>query len=209
MRMSAVAAIAVLGIALSGCAYQVETVSAPQLDVYSNYTDKVPGKWALVIEDAGFSQKVHAEGLSCAAHSFPLDLTSSFRQSAIATFQNIAGEVDVLDHAVPIEQIKAQGYAGEIDIKADDMRVRLNFIPGFFSATADADVELDAGLVVTGTSGRLVGTRASGKGHETSDAGAMCGGATDALGHGAQAAMKDVLGELAERFSNAPQVRGK
>lgn len=72
---------------LGGCSYQVQTVSAPQLDVYSNYSDKVPGKWALVIEDDAFNQNVHSEGLACAAHSFPLDLRGTFRQSAISTFK--------------------------------------------------------------------------------------------------------------------------
>lgn len=198
---------AILFAGLGGCAYQVQTISAPQLDVYSNYSDKVPGKWVLVLEDDTFSQNVHSEGLACAAHSFPLDLRGTFRQSAISTFQNIAGEVDVMDRPLPMDQLASGGYSGEIDIKADNMAVRLNLIPGFWSATADADVELDAGLIATGPKGRLVGTRASGRGHESSDAGMACGGATVAIGHAAQSAMKDLLGELGERFSNAPQVR--
>jgi hypothetical protein len=206
MKVIYLAALAALG--LSGCAYNVQTVSAPELNVYSNYTDKVAGKWALVIDDGGaFRQTVHAEGLACAAHSYPLDLSSTFRQSAIATFQNLVTDADVLDRPIPVEVMAAQGYSGEIEIKTDSMNVKLNFIPGLFNATADADLELDAGLVATGPKGRLVGTKASGRGHESSDAGMACGGAAIAIGNSAQKAMRDLLGEMGERFSNAPQVR--
>jgi hypothetical protein len=207
MKLTVVVALAALGMSLAGCAYQVQTVSAPQLNVYSNYTDKVPGKWALIVDDSAFNQTVHSEGLSCAAHSFPLDLTTTFKQSVIGTFQNIVGEVEVMDHPLPMDGLAAGGYNGQIEIKADNMSVRLNLIPGFWSAKADADLELDAGLIATGTKARLVGTRASGRGHESSDAGSMCSGATVAIGHAAESAMKDLLGELGERFSNAPQVR--
>ena len=192
---------------LGACSYQVPTMSAPQLDVYSNYQDRVPGKWALVVEDDAFKKDIHAEGLNCAAHNYPLDLTSSFKQSAVATFQNITTNVDVLDRPIPTESLTAAGYAGEIEIKAEDMRSRLMFIPGFWSSTAESDIELDAAVVVNGSGGRLMGTRATGKGTESSDAGQFCGGATDAVAHSSEAAMKDVLGEIGERFSNAPQVR--
>ena len=207
MRWAFSTSVAVFCAALSGCTYQVQTVSAPQLNVYSNYTDKVPGKWALVVDDGAFNQAVHSEGLACGAHSFPLDLTATFKQSAIATFQNITGDVDVLDRPIPIEGLAAGGYSGSIEIKADNMSVRLNMIPGFWSAKADADIELDAGLIATGPKGRLVGTRASGRGHESSDAGSMCSGSTTAIEHAAESAMRALLGELGERFSNAPQVR--
>lgn len=206
MRSISLAALAALS--LCGCAHQVQTLSAPELNVYSNYADKVPGKWALIVDDNGaLTQNVHSEGLACAAHSFPMDLSSSFRQSVVATFQNLLGEADVVDHPIPLDSLSARGYAGEIEIKADTLSVKLNFIPGFWSATADADLELSAGLIATGPKGRLVGTRASGRGHESSDAGLACAGASVAIGNAAQKAMKDLLGELGERFSNAPQVR--
>src|SRR5438105_15370169 len=101
MKIHSLAAVVALGLLTSACSYQVQTVSAPQLDVYSNYEHKVPGKWALVVDASQFTHSVKPEGLNCAAHNFPLDLRSSFKQSVIATFENIVDSAEVMDAAVP------------------------------------------------------------------------------------------------------------
>ena len=207
MKIRPLAAVAALGLILSACTYQVQTVSAPQLDVYSNYENKVPGKWALIVDSSQFTHTVKSEGLSCAAHNYPLDLSSSFKQSVAATFENIVDSVEVMDAPIPAETLTSRGYSGVISIRAEDLRSRLIFQPGLFTGTADVTVELDAGMTVFGPHGKLVGTRGTGKGEGNSDAGQFCGGATDAIGHASESAMKDLLGVLGERFSNAPQVR--
>lgn len=125
----------------------------------------------------------------------------------MATFQNLA-DVDVFDQAPPMDQ-SASPYRGVILIRAEDMRTKLDFVPGFWSAKADATVELDAGMIVTGKSGRLIGTRASGSGNEVGDAGMYCGGSSVVISHAAESAMKNLLGTLGERFANAPQIRGE
>jgi hypothetical protein len=207
MKTYQLAAMAALGVIVSACSYQVQTISAPQLDVYSNYERKVPGKWALVVDASQFTHSVKAEGLACAAHNFPVDLRSSFKQSAAATFENIVDSLEVLDTEVPAETLINRGYAGVISVKAEDLRSRLIFEPGFFSSTADTTIELDAGLTVYGPRGKLLGTRGTGKGDGNSESGAFCGGSTKAIEHASESAMKDLLGVLGERFSNAPQIR--
>jgi len=207
MKIYLLAATAALGFIVAACSYQVQTVSAPQLDVYSNYEKKVPGKWALIIDSSQFDHTVKAEGINCAAHDYPLDLRSSFKQSVAATFENIVDSIDLMDNPIPAETLTGRGYSGVISIRAEDLRSRLIFEPGFFTSTADATIELDAGMTVYGPHGKLVGTRGTGKGDGNSDAGQFCGGATDAVGHASESAMKDLLGVIGERFSNAPQVR--
>ncbi len=192
---------------LSACTYHVQTVGTPQLDVYSNYSQKVPGKWAIAIDDSKLQKEVHSQDYTCAANVFPIDLRSSFRSSAISTFQNIVENVEVLDRPVPIQDLQRRGFTGEIFLRGEDLRSHLTYDPGWWSTKADSRVELDVGLVVDGANGRLVGTRATGKGDAVHDAGMFCGGTPDALADASQAAMKDVLGTLGERFTNAPQVR--
>lgn len=194
------------GLLLAGCAYQVATQSSPQLDVYSNYTTKVPGKWALFVDASGLSKDVHSEGFACSAHSFPMDLRSAFQSSVVATFQNLA-DVEVVDQAPPMQGQSDSRYDGTIVIKAEDLRTKLNFIPGFWSGKADATVELDAGMIVDGRAGRLIGTRASGSGNDVGDSGFYCGGSSKVISDAAESAMKNLLGTLGERFSNAPQIR--
>ncbi|HEX3430177.1 MAG TPA: hypothetical protein VHT03_04755 [Rhizomicrobium sp.] len=207
MKIYPLAATAALCVQLTCCSYQVQTVSAPQLDVYSNYEKKVPGKWALIVDPAQFNHTVKAEGVNCAAHNYPLDLRSSFKQSVAGTFENIVDSVEVVDGAAPAETLTSRGYAGVISVRAEDLRSRLIFEPGFFTSTADATIELDAGMTVYGPNGKLLGTRGTGKGDGNSDAGEFCGGTTNAIEHASEAAMKDLLGVLGERFTNAPQVR--
>jgi hypothetical protein len=87
------------------------------------------------------------------------------------------------------------------------LRAHLTIKPGFFSATAEVTVELDAGVIVETQSGRLLGTQASGTGRSDHGAGAFCSGTGPAIGEASQTAMKAAIGQIAERFSNSPRVR--
>jgi len=182
-------------------------MSAPNLNVYSNYSDKVPGKWMLSVDAASGKRDIHSEGIACAAHVYPVDISSSFRASVEATFQNLAENVEVVDNPPPASTLGAAGYAGVIRVKLDSMRPRLEFIQGFWSAKARSDMEIDAGLVVDGPSGRLLGTQASGRG--TDEESGDCPTGAGVIGHASEEAMKSLLGALGERFGNAPQLRGQ
>ena len=189
-----------------GCSYQVQTATAPQLDVYSDYASKVPGKWALVVDADAYHAAVSPTGMSGALCVFHLDLASSFRDLAAQTFGSLA-QVDALARPLPADGFASLGYAGEIEITGDGLRPRVTFAQGLLTATALADVSLDADLVVTDSRGMVLRTSATGTGEGSSEVVFGCGGATDALSQAEAAAMKDLLGKLAERFSNAPQVR--
>lgn len=206
MKIGVVVACAA-ALALGGCTYRAETTSAPQLDVYSNYSQKVPGRWAIYVDVDSLNKEVHSQDYTCAAHVYPLDVRSAFRESAIGTFQNLVQNLEVLNHATSSQDLVQRGFAGIIYIRGEDMRARLTYDPGFWTVKADARVELDVGLIVDGPAGRLVGTRGSGRGEAITDAGYFCGKTTNALTQSSEAAMKDVLGVLGERFTNSPQVR--
>jgi hypothetical protein len=194
---------------LTGCTYRAQTMSSPQLDVYSNYTQKVPGRWAILVDTDNLTKEVHSQDYTCSLHVYPLDIRSSFRESAVSTFQNLVQNIEVLNRPVPVQDLVKQGYAGLIYVRGEDVRTHLTFDPGFWSVKADSRVEIDVGLIVDGANGRLVGTRASGKGDAVTDAGYFCGKTTASLAQSSQAAVKDVLGVLGERFTNAPQIRSQ
>jgi hypothetical protein len=199
----------VAAVLLSGCTYRAQTMSSPQLDVYSNYSQKVPGRWAIWVDTENLVKEVHSQDYTCSLHVYPLDIRSAFRDSVISTFQNLVQNVEVLNRPVPVQDLVARGYSGLIYIRGEDLRSHLTYDPGFWSVKADARVEVDVGLIVDGPNGRLVGTRASGRGEAVTDAGYFCGKTTDSLAQSSQAATKDVLGVLGERFTNAPQVRSQ
>jgi hypothetical protein len=193
--------------AIGGCSYQVQTASAPQFDVYSHYSTKVAGRWALIVDPGAYQASVYPEGITCRVDAYHIDLTSSFKEEATGTFRNTATEVDIHDRPLSAQDLASLGYSGEVEITGNDFHHRLSFSRGFFLANPEADVSLDASLVATGSNGTLLRTSATGTGEGSTDGWIGCGRGSAALSQAAQAAMKDLLAKLAERFSNAPQVR--
>src|SRR5215471_5972041 len=120
-------ALPILGIAvlLGACSRDVAVMSAPNLNVYTSYTDKVPGKWLLSVESSTLHQNVHTDGIACAAYSWPIDMNEAFRQSARATFANLADSVELVQGNVPAEGLAQGGYSGVIHVNTDDFRVHL------------------------------------------------------------------------------------
>lgn len=207
MRRVVFALAAACAAALSACSYDVYTLSSPQLNVYSNYTNKIPGKWALTVFVNGIEQDVHPTGFACSANHYPLNVSSAFAQSSFTTFQNMIEDVEPLARPIPAAELARNGFKGIIRVKGEELRTRLIFLSGFLSSTAQAGVEIDAGVTVDGPDGTLVGTRATGHGSASNDAGMYCEGGALALQLAAERAMRDVLGQLAERMSSTPQMR--
>lgn len=192
---------------LSGCAYNAPVTVSPNLNVYSSYGNRLPGTYALFIDAEAFSQKVHPTGINCAAHNFPLDMQDTFRQSVVSTLQQLVEEVDVVPTPLTADELARTGKRGQIIVRADSMTARIQFIPGFWSATAESDVDLSANLSVDGPGGRLLGTTAEGEGTAQGEAGGLCGGGADVIAQAAEKATKHLLGELGERLSNSPRIR--
>ena len=206
LKIKVIGVVAAVGM-LAACSYDVQTVTAPQLNVYSNYDEQVPNRWALVVEPTALTTTARSSSYQCSAHAFPIDLAGSFPPSVTATFENVVQEIDVLERPIPASVLVQRGYAGQIQIRGEAVRARLNFLPGFFQANVDATVELEVGLVVDNGEGRALGTRASGMGRADGSAGIYCSGGADALARASEDAVRSVLGQIAERFSNAPRIR--
>ncbi len=209
MRWCAVAfALALAGAcALTACSYDVSTMSSPQLNIYSNYTNKIPGKWALTVFVNDIGQDVGATGFACSANHYPLTVSSAFAQSSYATFQNMIDDVRALPRPIPASELAQNGFRGIIRVKAEELRARLLFLSGFLSNTAQSDVEIDASVTVDGPGGALVSTRATGHGSASNEGGMYCEGGALALQLAAERAMRDVLGQLAERVADTPALR--
>jgi hypothetical protein len=205
--MKKLISMAVVTVLLSACAYNAPVTVSPNLNVYSSYGDKLPGAYALYIEDDEFTQKVHATGYNCSAHSYPIDMTGAFRESTVKTIEQLVEEVDVVQSPMTADEMRRSGKRGQIIVRADSMTARVEFIPGFWSATAEADIDLTAALSVDGPDGRLLGTTAEGEGHAQGGAGVYCGGGAQVMADAAEKATKKLLGEMGERLSNSPRLR--
>jgi hypothetical protein len=192
---------------LSGCAYNAPVGVSPNLNVYSSYGEKLPGRYALVVDTEAFNTDVKPTGYNCSAHHFPLDLREAFAASTASTLRQLVDDVQVLPRAVPATELAKQGFAGEVIVTAESISARVQVVPGFWSSSASSVVELSAGMTVDTATGRVLGTSAQGFGDAQNDAGAMCGETATAIGAATEKAMRQLLGQIGERLSNSERLR--
>ena len=197
-----------LGALSTGCTYTGSVDLNPAYDIYSNFDDKVPGRWAFSSDASDFvTDAVDMDGIQCVFHTYPLDAKQAFETSALHTFTNLVDDIDLVQNPISSDQLLDLGFKGQIIIRSKNMRAELEFIPGFWQAKAKSNVELTASLQVAGPSGNLVGTTASDDGNGKASAGFACEGGSDAVAEAANEAIKKVLTRLAERFASSDKVR--
>ncbi|UTP37755.1 hypothetical protein M9M90_10890 [Phenylobacterium sp. LH3H17] len=205
-KLSVAAAIA-LSFALSGCAYNAPVAVSPNLNVYSSYSEKIPGRFVLVVDAEAFNTTVRPTGLACSAHHYPLDLRQQFVASVTSTLRQLVDDVQILERPLPASDLARNGFAGQVVVNAETLTARLQVVEGFFRSTADSVVELSAGMTVDTVNGRVLGTSAQGFGNAQNDAGMMCGNTATAIGGATEKAMRQLLGQLGERLSNSERLR--
>lgn len=198
---------AALALFVSGCAYKAEPVSTPAYNVPLSYTSKIGGKWLLSVDAERFSTTVRSSGYQCAAHNYPLDLKGSFESSVRQTLENVFAELEVVDQPVPADQLAARGARGMIAVRGEDIRGRLDVIPGFMSSTMRTRVELATAVIVDGRRGRLLGKTVDGDAEADGQAGFACEGGSKSLADAAGEAMRENVRALAETLGNAPNLR--
>ncbi|ADZ70082.1 hypothetical protein [Polymorphum gilvum] len=207
MRSISIAATAAACLALAACAYKAETISTPAYNVPLSYTAKIGGKWLLAVDTDRFSTVVRSSGMQCAAHNYPLDLKGSFETSVRQTLENVFQDLEVVEKPVPADQLAARGARGMISIRGEDIRGRLDVIPGFFTSAMRTRVELATAVTVDGRRGRLLGVTVDGDAEADGEAGFACEGGSRALAEAAGQAMRDNLRAVAEALGNASQLR--
>jgi len=194
-------------VSVSACTYDASAPVSPAYDVYSNYEDKLPGEYALYVDAEELSGEYSVEGYACSAHNYTQDASSAFEQSVTKTFQNLVQNLEAVDQPLSSRDLEAQGYTGMIIVEAEDIDVRINVIPGFWTSDMSADVELAASLRVDGREGRLLGTTVSGDDDAKTGAGTGCEGGAKALSTATSRALEELMQRLGERLSNSRRLR--
>lgn len=207
MSLSKILALVSVSAAMTACTYQVPVVATPNLNVYSSYSSKLPGNYLLYVEDDALVQSVKATGIACAAHSYPVDARAAFRDATLQTVEQLVEHVELVDTPVQADLLTRQGKAGMIIVRGNEIQARFVMVPGFMTSSSDANVDMTASVSVDGPGGRLFGSEASGSGHANGPSGGMCSGPEQAIAEATGKAMKQLLGQVGERMSNAPRLR--
>jgi len=207
VKHSYLGAALVAGFLLSACAYNVDTVAIGSFDVVSSFDEKLKGKYLFYAEGGELRQEVKPSDFNCAAHRYPLDLSTSFIGSARATFANLVDELEVVDSYVPRDDLAGRGARGIIVVRGEDVNARMRVVPGFWTAGMEARVALTASISVDGRNGRLLGTTVEGDGETQTDSGLACEGGSKALAGASEDAMKETVRKLGEALANSERVR--
>jgi hypothetical protein len=66
--------IIVLILMVCGCSYSVQPVSTKALSIYSAYDNKVPGKYAVILDDSirVVNREIAPASYVCSAHRYPI-----------------------------------------------------------------------------------------------------------------------------------------
>ena len=196
----------VLGVA--GCAWDTPTDISASYSVYSNYDDKIPGKYALYVDAEKMKREnIESAGFECWGYSYPVDAREGFTQSVHGTFANLLEEVEVVDEPVSFTDLEARGLDGVIRIEVEDLDADLFVIDGFWIAEIEADAEITATIQVIGREGHLLGSTVEGSEDHRTSAGLVCEGGSDALSGAVEAAAEETIERLGERLVNSERVR--
>ena len=174
---------------------------------HSNYPEKIPGSYVLHADDDALNGVYKVQGFICSAHNYPVDARGAFRVSVLKTFENLVEGVELVDTPFDRTQLAQGGHKGQILVRAEALEVRLRVIPGFWSNTMEADVEMTASMSVDAVDGRVLGTTMAADEDQDADAGAACEGGAQAISDAASDAIKELVRGLGERLSNSPRVR--
>jgi hypothetical protein len=192
---------------LGACSYPVQAPVSPALNVYTSYADKLPGNYVLVVEASSWDKVVKSSSYQCSAHNFPMNANAVFKESVTRTVEQLVESVEVATVPPSRETMSSKRIAGVILVKADTFEPKLTFIPGFWSATASAAMDVSAALTVDGPQGRLLGTSAGASRSADGEAGDGCGGGANVLADATSKALRDLMERLGERIGNAPKLR--
>lgn len=191
----------------SGCSYTVPTDISPATNIYSNYSDKVSGRFALYVDADEMAGEFKVSGYACSAHTYPVDARSAFIGSVQNTMENVVEEVEIVPRPLDATTMQTRNLNGMILVEVQDLDIDLTVIPGFWSSEMEADAEITVSLVVDAPSGRMLGARVEGDDDYKVEAGGACEGGAIAIGKAVEEAMKEALERLGEKLSNSPRIR--
>ena len=194
--------------ALGGCAYQAHPKVNPAVSVYQNYSDKIPGRYALYVGAEEMKAEFKVSGYVCSAHTYPVDAISQFVSSAQQTFENVFENVEFVESPVDRSVLQSSALDGLIVVEVDSFEIDMRAVSGFWTAELDSEAEIVVKAFVDGPEGRVFGTTVEGDDDDKREAGAFCSNGSEAIGNSIESAMKEVLRNLAEKLANSPRLRG-
>ncbi|EME67704.1 hypothetical protein H261_22163 [Paramagnetospirillum caucaseum] len=195
---------------LSACSYNAVPMTAVGGNFYTTNEEKIPGRFVFAVDDTSLTKmrvEDASKGYVCAAHKIPVDAEASLKTSIQQTLPLVFEEIELVSTAPSMESMRRDGVAGFVLMKVDHFQPTVSYSQKFFGADANASVELNVGVIVTGVEGKLLATSVNANRSKITDGGMFCEGGADAMGQATSLAIREVLERTAERISGSQKVR--
>lgn len=188
---------------ITGCSHTAVVSSARPTNVYSSHDQKIATKVSYTVDETSLSKLKKDDavsGFQCSAHRYPVDASSAFLGSIPSMLETVFDEYEETRGS-------PEKSTPQFVFRIERFEPRVKFNQKFFSADADATVELAVSVVGTLDGKRIFGTSADTQRNSTGDAGSFCSGAGEVLADATSDAIKDVLEKIGERLANNNQLR--
>ena len=195
---------------MTGCGYKTTVNTVSGINVYSSYEEKIPGRFALVVDSQPelLTKKVKASSFTCSAHNFPVALSNTFESSIYEStkyfFEEVASRVTIPSK----EEMSKDELSGYILVKATHFEPKVTFIPGFFSGNVSTSADIGFEFSVIDRENKLILSSAvSASRSSDGEAGGACEGGATSLSEAISKAFREALERYAERVSNSTKLR--
>lgn len=192
--MRAAIASTLLAAMLGGCTF---TATVPPIDgsQLTGVGRKQPGRYAAFVQTGGWDMNTQLSGLSCAAHSFQVDLNAPWQSAMAGALGAAIEQVDILPGRLSPADLRPRGYAGQIDITQLNAKSQAAVREQFLSASVLSQTELQALLVITFPGGQRAQEILTGQGVGGAPT-FTCSGVPVAVGNAAGAATRDLIPKI-------------
>ena len=190
--------------------YKTAIPSSQATNINSSYDGKIPATIILIIDESASTivKDVKPSSYQCGAHKFSIGTNSAFdssiRLTTEAMFEHVIEQESIPTHDEMIEK----GAKGYILVRLTSFEPRIVFIPGFWSASSRADVDIAFDFVVRDVNNKiLINSIASATKTAEGEAGGACGNGAQVLSEAIGKATKEAMERYAERVSNSAKVQ--
>ncbi len=187
---------------LAGCSFkgQASATAGAAAEVLPQRAIPATASVYLSSELSGLSRTV-SPSYVCGAHAYPLSLGAAI-QTSIITTNEAAFDAVVSGKAATSPE---PGALRHIAFDLEQMSARLEFSPGFFTANAQANVDLIMGVSVYDAAGTQI-LRAVVQGNGFAEQQGDCPSGSSVLGRAATTAIERALEEYVFKVINADQI---
>ena len=199
----------VLASLISGCAYRVQLPPIKAINANSLQESKIPGRFAVVIDDSirKVNREVKPISFVCHSSTYNIAFADSLTTVVKDTFDSIFEQTVEMSTMPSDEEMTKLNLRGAVLLKMGNFSPKLTCSWAFYFAPCSGITDISLVANIRGLNGSLFETTVTGSKTFDGSAGHHCAGGADALAVSIAGATEDVLKNMAKRISNLPMLR--